>query len=151
MPNLNVAYLLAVLSFFGVSGINRFYLGKPVTGVIWFLTGGLFFIGTIYDLVTMERQVAEAAARRGLRAARPAPPQLALSPDPQLDVELRLLRLARHHQGRLTTTVAASELGISVTDAESRLDALAVHGHAEIEATDDGVVVYDFPSLRLAS
>lgn len=149
MPNLTVAYLLGALSFFGVAGLNRFYLGKPVTGVIWFLTGGLFFVGAIYDMITMERQVAEVAARRSF------PPQVAprpaLAADPVVDLELRVLRLAEHHRGRVTTAIVASQLGIPLADAERKLDDLAAHGHAEIEATDEGIIVYDFPSLRLAS
>jgi hypothetical protein len=153
MPNLTVAYLLGALSFFGVAGLNRFYLGKPVTGVLWFLTGGMFMIGAIYDMITMERQVAEAAARRGLAPAPApiAPPRPALPPNPVIDLELRVLRLAEHHQGRLTTPIVASQLGIPLADAERKLDGLAANGHAEIDVTDDGVIVYDFPALRLAS
>jgi TM2 domain-containing membrane protein YozV len=45
-----VAYLLWVLSGFGALGFHRFYLGRWVTGLIWFLTGGLFMIGAIIDL-----------------------------------------------------------------------------------------------------
>ncbi|MBV1859500.1 MAG: TM2 domain-containing protein, partial [Nannocystaceae bacterium] len=60
MRSLTVSYLLAAMSLLGVSGAHRFYLGKPVTGILWFLTGGLFMVGTIYDLITMESQVREA-------------------------------------------------------------------------------------------
>lgn len=43
--------ILCVIGFFGVAGIHRFYTGKIFTGFVWFFTGGLFLIGTIYDLV----------------------------------------------------------------------------------------------------
>jgi TM2 domain-containing membrane protein YozV len=39
-----------VLWVFGFTGAHRFYYGKPVSGTIWFLTGGLFLIGWFIDL-----------------------------------------------------------------------------------------------------
>lgn len=55
-----MSYLLCVLGFLGVAGIHRFYLGKPLTGLLWFFTGGLLGIGTIYDLITLPGQVDDA-------------------------------------------------------------------------------------------
>jgi TM2 domain-containing membrane protein YozV len=52
-----VAWLL--LTFLGVFGIHRFYLGKFITGLIYLLTLGLFGIGLLYDLWTMNGQVSE--------------------------------------------------------------------------------------------
>jgi len=45
-----VTYLLWLLGGFGVLGLHRLYLGRWVTGLIWFFTGGLFFIGALIDL-----------------------------------------------------------------------------------------------------
>jgi TM2 domain-containing membrane protein YozV len=39
-----VGYLFWILGF---TGAHRFYFGKPLTGALWFLTGGLFLIGWI--------------------------------------------------------------------------------------------------------
>lgn len=46
-------------TFFGVFGIYRFYMGKIGTGILWLLTGGLFFIGWVYDFFTLNEQVDE--------------------------------------------------------------------------------------------
>jgi TM2 domain-containing membrane protein YozV len=54
----SVAWIL--LTFFGVLGIHRFYLGRVVSGVVWLLTGGLFLVGYLYDLWTLNDQVHEA-------------------------------------------------------------------------------------------
>ena len=54
--SLVLGYLLWI---FGFIGAHRFYYGKQVTGVIWFFTLGLFFIGWIIDLFlipSMERE-----------------------------------------------------------------------------------------------
>ena len=53
----NAAWIL--LTFLGVFGIHRFYLGKWVSGIIYLLTGGLFLAGVIYDYWTLNEQVAE--------------------------------------------------------------------------------------------
>ncbi|MHC4700222.1 MAG: protein kinase domain-containing protein, partial [Planctomycetota bacterium] len=33
------------------AGLHRFYVGKIGTGILWFVTGGLFFIGQIIDII----------------------------------------------------------------------------------------------------
>ena len=50
-----VAWLLLV--FLGPFGIHRMYMGKWVTGIIYLLTGGLFLIGYIYDMWTLNDQI----------------------------------------------------------------------------------------------
>ena len=52
-----VAWLL--LTFLGVFGIHRFYMEKWITGVLYFLTGGLLGLGLLYDLWTLNEQVSE--------------------------------------------------------------------------------------------
>ena len=51
-----IGYLLWI---FGFIGSHRFYYGKPISGTIWFFTGGLLLIGWIVDLFLiplMDRQ-----------------------------------------------------------------------------------------------
>lgn len=53
----SVAWLL--LTFLGVFGIHRFYLGKWVTGLIWLCTGGFFLLGWLYDFLNLNEMVSE--------------------------------------------------------------------------------------------
>lgn len=53
----NVAWLL--LTFLGIFGIHRFYLGKWFTGLLWLCTGGLFLVGYLYDFWTLNEQVSD--------------------------------------------------------------------------------------------
>lgn len=53
----SVAWIL--LTFLGVFGIHRFYMGKWGTGLIYLISGGLFGIGLLYDLWTLNGQVSE--------------------------------------------------------------------------------------------
>ena len=46
-----------LLTFLGIFGIHRFYMGKWITGLIWLLTGGLLLLGLLYDLWTLNEQV----------------------------------------------------------------------------------------------
>jgi TM2 domain-containing membrane protein YozV len=55
--NYNVCWLL--LTFLGIFGIHRFYLGKWLSGLIWLCTGGLFLAGYLYDLWNLNQMVSE--------------------------------------------------------------------------------------------
>ncbi len=65
-----VTYLLWILGGFGVLGLHRFYLGRWVTGLIWFLTGGIFLVGALIDLFLIPELVrVENLSRQILRQA----------------------------------------------------------------------------------
>jgi TM2 domain-containing membrane protein YozV len=51
----SIAWIL--LTFLGVFGIHRFYLGKWLSGLLYLLTGGLFLVGYVYDYWTLNSQV----------------------------------------------------------------------------------------------
>lgn len=64
--NYSIAWLL--LTFLGVFGLHRFYLGKWVTGLLYLVTLGLFGVGLLYDFLTLNTQISErnqAARQRG--------------------------------------------------------------------------------------
>jgi TM2 domain-containing membrane protein YozV len=47
----NDILLFTLLGFIGVSGVQRFVVGQIGMGIIYLLTGGFCFIGTIVDLI----------------------------------------------------------------------------------------------------
>lgn len=57
----SVAWLLLV--FLGIFGGHRFYLGKLGTGLLWLVTLGLFGVGWLYDLWTLNGQVSDRNTR----------------------------------------------------------------------------------------
>lgn len=50
-----VAWVL--LTFFGLFGIHRMYMGKWITGILYLLTVGLVGIGYLYDFWTLNDQI----------------------------------------------------------------------------------------------
>ena len=63
--NYNVTWIL--LTFLGIFGAHRLYLGKWVTAIIWLLTGGLFLLGYLYDYLTLNEQIDQVNRRSGAR------------------------------------------------------------------------------------
>lgn len=53
----SIAWLL--LTFLGLFGVHRMYLGKWLTGILYLLTFGIVGIGYIYDLWTLNEQISE--------------------------------------------------------------------------------------------
>lgn len=60
--NYSVAWIL--LTFLGLFGVHRMYMGKWLTGILYLLTLGLFGLGYLYDYWTLNGQVDE-LNRRG--------------------------------------------------------------------------------------
>lgn len=81
MKSAVVTYLLWILGGCGVLGLHRFYLGRWVSGLIWFLTGGLFLVGAIIDLFLIPGMVRiENLSRQLLFQAAAASPGRAWGP-----------------------------------------------------------------------
>jgi hypothetical protein len=64
------AYLFWFLSFFGIFGFHRFYLGKIGTGIGWILSGGVLGLGALYDLFALSSMVDEHNNFQELKAVR---------------------------------------------------------------------------------
>ena len=60
--NYSVAWLL--LTFLGLFGVHRMYMGKWLTGILYLLTAGLVGLGYLYDYWTLNGQVDELNRQR---------------------------------------------------------------------------------------
>ena len=53
----NITWIL--LTFLGLFGIHRFYMGKIFTGLLYLLTAGFFGLGILWDFLTLNEQISE--------------------------------------------------------------------------------------------
>ena len=147
------AALLWLGWLFGFAGLHRIYLGKPVSGIIWFLTWGLFGFGQVIDLIRLRGMVEEKNLElegRRARAMGMGMQQHALQParDPVEEMRLQLMKAAAAHGGRLSVTEGVMATGKDFSAVEAALDTMARSGYVEIDNhPDSGVVVYVFPEL----
>ena len=153
-----IAYFLWFISGFGALGFHRFYLGKIPTGFLWMFTGGLAMMGSIYDLVTLPRQVREANFRRAIidvdgkniysthswRTVNDGEARIVREKE---SIERTILRLARENKGIITASEVALAANISMDIAKKDLDALVTKGFAELRVRKTGALVYAIPDM----
>lgn len=141
---------------FGFGGIHRIYLGKPITGILYLATWGLFGVGQVIDLLTMGSLVDEANRKQlGGRAPmqltsgggyRPIPQPAAGNPKEM--ARLKLLQAAKAHGNQLSVTQGVMATGKTFKEVEDMLDEMAKSGYVGIGNDDDtGAVVYTFGQL----
>ena len=53
----NYTIAWALLTFLGLLGLHRFYMGKWVTGILYLCTAGLLGLGWLYDFWTLNDQI----------------------------------------------------------------------------------------------
>jgi len=162
MYSVVVAYLLWLLSGFGALGFHRFYLGKIPTGLLWMFTGGLGMLGSIYDLLTLPRQVQEANLRQKLldqiRRRSTGESTMRYANDGEFRVvdgkgpekekpEQVALKLAKENKGVLTVSAVAMGAGISLEEAKKLLESLVSRGFAELRVRKSGSLVYLIPDM----
>lgn len=156
-----IAYLLFFIGGFGTLGFHRFYLNKIGTGVLYLLTGGLGFIGCVYDFFTLPMQVRDANLEDRYRRALDYESDLRMGynrdsgarikrdirPD---SIEKVILRAAKNNRGVATPSEVALEADVSLEEAKKNLDQLVSRGFAEVRVTKSGSIVYLFPDFRTA-
>jgi len=158
MYSVGLSYFLWLISGCGALGFHRFYLGKVPTGFLWFFTGGLGMVGSIYDFFTLPNQVREANYRRaiwdgsinknaGSSSWRNINDGEAHIVREKESVERAILRLAKTNKGLLTASELALSANIPVEDAKKDLEAMVSKGFAELRVRQSGSLVYAIPDL----
>ena len=120
-------------------------------------------MGSIYDLITLGRQVDDAnvrvlardAARNyvygrgagGMRYADDASARFVGDFDKNDTVERKILKLARKNGGVLTASEVAIEADLPLEAAKKQLETMAIHGHAEMRVRKSGAIVFTFPEF----
>lgn len=61
-----LALVLTILGFFFLAGLQYFYIGKILKGVLFLLTLGFLYIGTIISLFTIGGETRRVNAERAL-------------------------------------------------------------------------------------
>jgi hypothetical protein len=147
-----VAIGLWCACIFGLAGMHRFYLRKPVTGVIWLLTWGLFGIGQFVDLIRLREMVEDenilSEGHRRKELARAETRALPPPRDPIEDLRQTLLKAAAARGGSISVTQGVLATGKTFEEVEAALDEMAKKGYADIDNDPkSGVVVYKFGDL----
>ena len=134
-------------------------MGRKILGValcvlavfmgLGFARVGVFSVASIVALMVgagLPAAVGVTLLRGSSRQGRLGPAQRELR---RQTIEAEILRLAARRDGKLTLVEVVSDLAIADAEASEILDALHARGHAEIQITESGALVYDFRDVRL--
>jgi hypothetical protein len=135
MSKLWAAGGLGAVSLFMLLGFLRADLALNAPGVVAFLlTVGLPATGAALLLRShLEGRRIGAGARDAIRAQ---------------TIRSEILRVATRKGGKLTVPEVMAELAVDKATAEAALQALHLEELAEIEITESGMLVYEFPDIR---
>ncbi|MBK1986204.1 TM2 domain-containing protein [Sphaerospermopsis aphanizomenoides BCCUSP55] len=150
------SYILCAAGFLGVGGLHRLYNGKIGTGLLWFCTFGLFYIGQIVDLLLIPGMVDEYEQNLRLKAGL-SPLGLPLN-QPIVNSQVyrptgdqlivKLLEAADSKGGYLTVTQGVKATGASFAEVEKALTEMMKSGYARIDNDPvTGAVTYHFHEL----
>jgi len=151
MNTKGTAYLLWLSIFLGLGGLHRFYNGKMLTGFIWLMTGGLFGVGQLIDLLLIPDMVDSHNRQRHGSLYLPgqsviSQPVAVKLTDKQL--QLRLIKAAQVRGGKISVTQGVLDTGADFPEVETALMGMAKKGHVDIRNdSQSGAVVYAFPEL----
>ena len=160
LPDTNRSVSLAYLFWFlwGLLGVHKFYLGRPVMGFVYLLTAGIFGLGWLLDLFTIPGQVFRFNLVRYMRAMlsqpgnpHPPPPVPGRRMNQEQLMQALLFR-ARQLGGVITVTDGVAATGAGFDKVESALRGMAHSGYVEVRnAPASGVVQYVFVEMTASA
>jgi TM2 domain-containing membrane protein YozV len=152
-----ISYVLWLAGFFGFSGLHRIYNGKITTGIIWFMTLGLFGVGQFIDVflvpgMSEEHHLKRLKAKYGNdiydRLQDPVYATQTVRQPTREEKMVKLLKAAQKHSGQLSVTRAVLETGLGFEEAEALLKDMVKSGYVAVDNhPKTGVVVYHFDEL----
>ncbi len=156
MKNVGVSYILCAMGLVSpVAGLHRFYLGRPLSGLLYFMTWGFFGIGTLMDLMQMPALVQQSNVIEQLQhklfSNWLTPQQQQQPPAAQPSVDQHILQVAAQNNSTVTVQMVALATGLSLHKAEQELDRLLKEGFCTVDFSDDGCMIYTFQGLSTKS
>ena len=134
-------------------------MGRKIGGVVLLVVSALMLLGfmrsgaslfspTAMFAVLLSVGLPGIAGFTLLRSSLSGSPRSRMQALRQQTIEAEILKLAMLHQGRLTAVEVESVLALPPGEAKASLDALVQREVADLEVTDDGVLVYTFHDAR---
>ncbi|WP_313951692.1 NINE protein [Nostoc sp. FACHB-110] len=153
---LTISYILCGIGFIGFGGLHRLYNGKIATGLLWLCTGGLFYVGQVYDLFLLPNMVNEYEKKLRAKAGvssfgvpqnQPVVASQVYRPSGN-DLMIKLIEVAESRGGSLTVTQGVKATGASFAEVEMVLKEMLKSGYVKIDNDPiSGAVTYYFHEL----
>jgi len=151
-----ISYLLCGAGFLGIGGLHRLYNGKTATGLLWFFTCGLFYMGQIYDLFIIPNMVDEYEQKLRLKAGL-SPLGIPLNQQiynsqvhkpTEKTIVVKLIEAAEAKGGSLNVTQGVKATGLSFAEVEAKLKEMLQSNYVRIGNDPiSGAVTYYFDEL----
>ncbi|WP_298611787.1 TM2 domain-containing protein [uncultured Thermosynechococcus sp.] len=141
--NVGVAYLLWCAGLMGICGLQRFYVGQPVVGIVYLITFGLCGFAQFIDLFLIPGMVDQ--RNTYLKGRYLALAEQAEAPSSTPTPLHRLLQVAKEQGGVLSAAQAALYTGFDAKQVEELLFEAQRLGYAHVfNDPETGAVRYQF-------
>jgi TM2 domain-containing membrane protein YozV len=149
MYSKNLAWILWALSALGPGGLHRFYLGKPLSGLLYLCTWNFLGVGLILDAFSLTDMVDAANARINAQLGPAGEARFLHAPDDSEAMKRALLRAAQTRNGMITVTEGVMATGRTFAEVQAELDSMLKSGYVSVDNhPTTGTVVYKFYELE---